>query len=392
MWEENGVQEYEKSKRNWKLIVSEAISSCDVVVTFYKNSAGDESRLFEIPFFPTDYEIALSIKHGVPLCLYIINGKAVSDALKGVLALFGNQNIINSKPSFCHSEEAFVKQLLFDLKALCSKRTLYSNILVQEYSDFRVLHDLESYIEIISALRHSGEYQLGYELIRQNTDFLKFIPRTAEEKILKARGLALWANIYANRALYQRAINCLTQSIRLSLETSDYLSTFRYVQDLSGICNMAGMPRAVHLNNYGCNSTKVYKELKADYIDSKASIFRRMGEFEYAFNLLQRDSDWEKSPYSAAKYTFLKGVSGNKCYLNQSRDTMEKHILPWAKDKNKSVAYVLREAAMLAIEDSDMQSALRFLNEASDISESLGSTHTLIMINKIRNLYPKINL
>jgi hypothetical protein len=108
-----------------------------------------------------------------------------------------------------------------------------------------------------------------------------------------------------------------------------------------------------------------------------------MKNYDEAFNLFTED-ELEKSPYSAAKYAHLQGLTNNGRNVNMARKLIEYNILPRARKENRDLAYVLREAAILAIKDCDISSANRLLNEAEVLCDKMGTIHTKNKIIQIR--------
>lgn len=71
---------------------------------------------------------------------------------------------------------------------------------------------------------------------------------------------------------------------------------------------------------------------------------------------------------------------------------MEYNILPWARNENKDLAYVLREASELAIHDGDIPSANDFLVEGEKLCDRMGTLHTKNRIIQIRQHISSINV
>lgn len=387
LWEEDGEKEQKKGKC-WLDIIPEAINNSDLLITFYKSRAGNSDWFNKIiPFLPTDYEIALAIKYGVPLKIYFINNKIQDDNLKGVKALYAESIIIGDKPTYCINEEDFINKVLHDIHlfSLSGIATLETSLMNLPCTELQS-NDIELMQFLISSQINSGDYLSGHSLVKVNLDIDSYFPITKEEKVLKARSLAIHGNVYANRKLYLRAIRLVLKSIRLFMEVGEWNEMFGQIQALSGIQNMAGIKTARFLNAYGIRSTQVYKNLAQGYNDSKASIYRDLGLFDEALKLCE--PYWEDSTYSAAKYAHLLSQSSRKNGLNDSRKLMEDEIIPRARSENNSLSYVLNEASIIAIGDNDISSANKYLNESETICDKLGLLHTKKRISQIRKRIP----
>lgn len=385
LWEENGEKEQKENKgKHWTQIVSDAIRLHDVIITFYKTDAGDFSYRNEMPFFPTDYEMAESIRHGTSLRLYIIKGKS-KDELRGVKTLYTNRITIGSKPIYCSDEMDFINKVLRDIEKLSANRiqTIRRNFIMLPFEELKPDHWFDNLHTILQGQLSCSDYETAFKLLEMHSEIQKYTPKTKAQKILMAECLGDFANIYANRAMYSAAIKSSLKSIRLFLETGEWNKTFGQIQALSGIQNMAGIKLAYWLNAYGYRTINLYKDLASGFRDSKASILRDLKKYDEAIKLFTEE-DLEKSPYSAAKYVNLQGLTHKGKNVNKARKTMEDNILPWARNENRDIAYVLRGAALLSIMDGDIFSAKNFLNEAEDLCDKYGTIHTKKGIIQLR--------
>lgn len=382
LWEENGVDEQKKSFKNWCEIISEAILASDLVVTFYKNRAGDLSFFHkDIPFLPTDYEIALAIKTNTPVYLYFIKGYSVTYELKGVRSLFFNKIIVQKPPTFCNSESEFIPKVISDVNKLTSPTEIISIITLEDNVE-NFTNWIENALFETSLFLNINDYKTAYKVIESATIFSKVIPQTKQEKTLLARYFANCAKIHANQANYKKAIVNARKSIRLLLEIGEWNEVFSQIQALSGIQNMAGFKSAKYLNEYGIRSVRNFKNLQIEYNDSKASILRDLGYYNEALKLIEKD--WDNSTYSAAKYAHLIGFSSQRNSLDIARSLLEETILPKARDEEKYLAYVLRESAIIAIKDNDLDAANNYLNESEYICQEMGMLHIKKSILNIR--------
>src|SRR6185437_4034360 len=360
-WEVEGEKEHSTNRRVWTSIVESAVYSSDLVIIFYKTSAGDPTRS-EFPFYPTDFELVSAVKFGKPLRLYIINTSIVDENLKDVLALFEDEIIIGNTPRYCQDENDFISKVLTDViklkegSSIIKIITPFSNIIFPKET-------LEDFIECILPYDiNSGNYKEAYSsLLKVNLE--KFVPIQKQEKVLMARYLGMCANIYSNQALYPKAIIAARKSIRLFMEAGEWVCLFSQIQALSGILNAAGIKSALNINSYGNMSIRLskYSHLEPMFLDSRASILRDAGQFKDALKLIKYD--WEESPYTGAKYAHLLGFSSSS-KIDEARVIIEGNILKLARTQNKDVAYVLKEAAILAVRNKDNGSALKFIYEA----------------------------
>lgn len=378
LYEIEGIREQNNTFLTPFQIVSRNIRSSDLVVTYYKQRVGS---MFEnnnlIPFYATDFEINEAIKNDIPIKLYII-GSNHTIRLKGILSLYTNP-LINIETVYCINEEEAIENTIKDLKSE-NKILLYNSIATPNNIEFKVdkignwlCEFRQELIKYVS----QGNYKLAYLKTSQNPYFDNIKPKSKEEKFLKGQCLAICANIFANISKYNVAIEFAFKSIRLFMEIGDLINMFRQIQALSGIQNMASNNSARWINSYGFRSIKIYNEISMEYRDSRASILRDMGRYKEGLLLLEENSDWEKSPYSAAKYAHMLGHSKKTNCISTSRKLIEYEILPWARNENKNLPYVLREAGILAILDNDIYSANLYFTESEKICLSMGNIHTL---------------
>ena len=390
LWEENADEQQEKSN-DWKKIVSKAIKQSDLVITFYKTRSGTSNDWwsYEIPFYPTDFEIAESVKFGIPLKLYFIKGTSLDDNLKGIKRLFNNDIILDNRPKYCLSETDFILKVMQDVEQFMQYQyfNLKMPILITPIAQNH-LEQLEFFYTMLSSQIKSGDYNSAFSLVNLVPDIEQISPISKEEKVLLARCFALLANIYANRTLYRKAVRLVKMSIKLFMELGEWNEMFGQVQALSGIQNMIGLKSARYINEYGFKTTILYRNLTIDFNDSKASILRDMGHYNEALKLIE--PDWDITPYSAAKYTYLLARSTRPKGINDAMKLMEDQILPRARTENKNLSYVLNIASELSILDNDYNSAVKFLNESEKICYDLGTLHTKRRILQIHERIPII--
>ena len=374
-------------------IIIEAIKRSDVVITLYKSRAG--SFLADEPFFATAFETFHARRLSKTVYLHVL-GRSCKPRLRGVLSVFEAPLVLPDQVKRHESERELVTAVLSD---------------VNDYVANRLSHDHRSVllpqdsVDLVNGWDWLGGTHTNL-LRAQQAENLWEARRTAidvpllsgavdisrEKKFTYATLLSACANVLANQCEYDRSAQCCWLAIRLFMELGYPYEMLAQIQAVSGILNMANhVRRAYWTNTFGlqCASklkTKQYQSLRPAFNDSRGSILRKLGKFASARERLRESltAVGDGSPYSLAKYAITLAGFGATANIDAAVRIIYEQALPLSASQGRSIAYVKRHAAGLAIIVGDYVTAARLLAEAEQSCKKKGQLHTLAAIKRMK--------